>query len=529
MTAAEGYASAADFRKAGFAVVTSGPGVSNTVTSLLSGYINSIPLVVLAGQVKSEDIDPYGLRTHGIQEVPSEAFPHSLCEALRPPRPRAFPRPTVEALAEAFAGRPGPVVIEIPLDIQGAAPAAGPVDLEEDLGRIRARIESQTAAKAAVAAFEALFARLGEAERPLLYIGNGCRLAGVEAFVRDFVERTRIPAVFSWPSFDILPAAHPLNFGCPGGLAPIAANRVLGEADRILFLGARLDLATTGFQRGDFGGQAERVFVDVDAAELRKFEDMPGVSTACLDLRALDGAAIPAIAADPAWASWCQAERTQGRAEERQRLFTDQLNLYALSQRISAWSQGRVVVPASSGYATELFIRFFEPGPDCRIFTSAGLGPMGFGLPMGLGAALGSGRPVACVDADGGLMLNIQELATLKSVAPKGFVLFVMNNDGYESIRLSQQRHFGGTYGTDAGTGVTIPSYDALSAAFGLPYLRVETLDELDAFIAGHSDDDPPVVVDVIVPRSEPRGPSVKTVVHPDGRLASTPLKDISW
>jgi acetolactate synthase-1/2/3 large subunit len=136
---------------------------------------------------------------------------------------------------------------------------------------------------------------------------------------------------------------------------------------------------------------------------------------------------------------------------------------------------------------------------------------------------------VACVDADGGLMLNIQELATLRGLAPRGFVLFVMNNDGYESMRVSQQRHFGGKYGADAGTGVSIPSFEAISAAFGLPYLRVETLAELDAFIAGHDDGDPPVVVDVIVPRSEPRGPTVKTIVHPDGRLASTPLKDIDW
>jgi acetolactate synthase-1/2/3 large subunit len=403
-----------------------------------------------------------------------------------------------------------------------------PEALEEDLARVRDRVAASAPAKA-TAALEALLAELGGASRPLLYVGNGCRIAGVEAFIRDFLESTRIPAVFSWPSFDILPADHPLNFGCPGGLAPIAANRILGEADHILFLGARLDLATTGFQRADFGGQARRTFVDVDAAELAKFDGLPGVATACLDLRALAAAAIPEIATDQAWAAWCRAERAQGLAEERRRLSADELNLYALSQRISAWSEGRVVVPASSGYATETFIRFFEPRSDCRIFTSAGLGPMGFGLPMGLGAALGSGRPVACVDADGGLMLNIQELATLKSAAPKGFVLFVMNNDGYESIRLSQQRHFGGTYGTDAGTGVTIPSFEALSAAFGLPYVRVETLAELDAFIDGHSDEDPPVMVDVIVPRSEPRGPSVKTVVHPDGRLASTPLKDIDW
>jgi acetolactate synthase-1/2/3 large subunit len=154
---------------------------------------------------------------------------------------------------------------------------------------------------------------------------------------------------------------------------------------------------------------------------------------------------------------------------------------------------------------------------------------MGFGLPMALGAAFGSDRPVACVDADGGLMLNIQELATLSATAPPGFLLFVMNNDGYESIRMSQQRHFGATYGTDAASGVAIPSYEMLSQAFGLPYLKVETPAQLDAVLEDYDPSDPPVVIDVMIGRSEPRGPAVKTIVHPDGRLASTPLKDIAW
>jgi acetolactate synthase I/II/III large subunit len=529
VAAAEGYASAADFRKPGFAVVTSGPGVANTVTSLLSAHINSIPLAVLAGQVKSEDIDRLGLRTHGVQEVPSEAFLTPCVKRFTRLGRADFREKLVGALAEMLSGRPGPVVIEIPLDVQGAAPGVGPEALDEDLALIRARAAANSAVETARARFDEIFADLAKAERPLIYVGNGCRVAGIETWVREFVERTETPAVFSWPSFDILPADHPMNFGCPGGLAPIAANRVLGEADRILFLGARLDLATTGFQRHDFGGQAERTFVDIDAAELMKFAGLPGATVACLDLRALAGQPTPPIKADAAWAGWCRAQKAECLAEERRRLSSEDLNLYALAGRLSAWSENRVVVPCSSGYATETFIRFFEPKANCRSFTSAGLGGMGFGLPMALGAALGSGRPVACVDADGGLMLNIQELATLKRLQPRGFVLFVMNNDGYESMRVSQQRHFGGKYGADEESGVSIPSFEALSAAFGLPYVRVETLAELDAFIAGHGDNDPPVVVDVIVPRSEPRGPSVKTIVHPDGRLASTPLKDIDW
>jgi acetolactate synthase-1/2/3 large subunit len=529
VAAAEGYASAADFRRAGFAVVTSGPGIANTVTALLSAHINSVPLIVLAGQIKSEDIDPHGLRTHGVQEVPSQAFITPCVKRFARLAREDFRGEMVAALAEAFMGRAGPVVIEIPVDVQGAPAGVGAEAVAEDAGRVRARAARAIDAAHAAPAFEALFAELMAGERPLLYVGNGVRLAGAQTWVRAFIAQCQVPAVFSWPSFDILPADHPLNLGCPGGLAPIFANRALGAADRILFLGARLDLATTGFQRDSFGDQARRTFVDVDPAELKKFAGLPNTRAACLDLRALPAAALPKATADPAWVAQRQAERAEGLAEEAVRLNSHALTVRALARRLSAWAPGRVVVPCSSGYATETFIRFFTPPEGCRSFTSAGLGAMGFGLPMGLGAAFGSERPVACVDADGGLMLNIQELATLRRLAPPGFLLFVMNNDGYESIRMSQERHFGGKYGTDAESGLSIPSFEALSAAFGLPYRRVETVADLDALLAVYDPSAPPVVIDVMIGRSEPRGPAVKTIVHPDGQLASTPLKDIDW
>ncbi len=529
VAAAEGYASAADFHKAGFAVVTSGPGIANTVTSLLSAYINSIPLIVLAGQVKSADIDPYGVRSHGIQEAPSQAMLTPCVKRFARLTREGFRGELVEALAEAFSGRPGPVVVEIAVDVQGAPISVPPGAVQEDAARVRRIAAASIDASAAEATFADLFGELMKAERRLLYVGNGVRLAGAASWLRQFVQATGVPAVFSWPSFDILPADHPQNMGCPGGLAPIFANRVLGQADRILFLGARLDLATTGFQRDDFGGQAERVIVDVDAAELSKFAGLPRTRTAKLDLRALPAVTIPSGKVDPAWQSWCARERAEGLADEARRLSSEVLTVRFLSERLSRWGEGRVVVPCSSGYGTETFIRFFTPREGCRSFTSAGLGGMGFGLPMALGAAFGSDRPVACVDADGGLMLNIQELATLRHVAPKGFLLFVMNNDGYESIRMSQARHFGAVYGSDVDSGVWIPSYEALAGAFGLPYRRVSTQAELDAVLAAYDPAAPPMVIDVMIARSEPRGPSVKTIVHPDGRLASTPLKDIDW
>jgi acetolactate synthase-1/2/3 large subunit len=154
---------------------------------------------------------------------------------------------------------------------------------------------------------------------------------------------------------------------------------------------------------------------------------------------------------------------------------------------------------------------------------------MGLGLPQALGAAFAGPGRVICVEADGGLMLNLQELATLAHYGPKGFVLFVLNNDGYGSIAASQDRHFGLRAGADEGSGVYIPDYARVAPAFGLPYVRIDSLDALHALLPTLDPTASPVFVDLMIDQSESRGPGVKTVISADGRLSSTPLSDIQW
>lgn len=528
VAAAEGYAKAADFRRPGLAVVTAGPGASNTVTALLSANGDSTPMIVLGGQIKRADINRFGVRTHGCQEVPSEAVITPCVKRFVRLDTEGYREALIDAYAEALGGRPGPVFVEIPLDVQGAPISFSEDDIAADARAIHERLAAAIGAVDTAALDEALNA-LMKAERPLLYVGNGCRIAGVEDKVRALIERLGIPAVFSWLSFDILPADHPAHFGCPGGLAPIHANRILGRADHILFLGARLDLGTTAFQREAFGDQARRVFVDVDDAELCKFGGLEKAETLKADLRALPANAAAGKTGDPAWLDWCAAEREAGLAEERRRLGSDTLNVYAIAERLSAWAGPRVVVPASSGYAEETLTRFWAPPAGSRFYNGAALGAMGVGLPMAIGAAFGSDRKVACVDADGGVMLNLQELATLSKYAPKGFILFILNNDGYESIRASQARHFGAVYGSDEESGVFIPDFGDLAHTFRLRHARIATPGELDAFLAAHDDEGSPIIAELMIARAEPRGPAVKTIMREDGMPVSTPLAEIDW
>jgi len=533
VAAAEGYAKASNFRRIGFAVVTAGPGVSNAVTSLISAYGDSTPMVVLAGQIKSADIDCYGTRTHGIQEIRSREVISPCVKRFVRLDAYNFKQQLAEACVDALSGRPGPVFVEIPLDVQGLPIETSQQEIDVAAALIHETVRVANLGTSKGAEIEEALASLLNAHRPLLYVGNGVRISGQETSVKAFAERHQIPMVFSWLSFDIVSGDHPLYFGCPGGLAPIYSNQILSLADTIVFLGARLDLGTTAFQRDIFGGQASRWIVDVDPAELSKFAGMPNTHLVLSNLCDLPFAfaSVQNEKSHPE-ANWIERASDLRQAylsEEKTRLNTDKFNVYSVASLLSSVSAEKVFVLSSSGYAEETFTRFFVPSCATRVFNGAALGAMGMGLPNAIGAAFGSNCPVMCIEADGGLMLNIQELATLTQYAPPGFVLYILNNDGYESIRSSQSRLFGSVYGADFDSGLFIPDFRELAQAYNLNYVLIDNLDSLRDFESQKSSSAPPVVVDLRVEKSEYRGPSVKTVIDAQGLPSTTPLMEISW
>jgi acetolactate synthase-1/2/3 large subunit len=533
VAAAEGYAKAANFRRAGFAVVTAGPGVSNSVTSLISAHTDSTPLIVLAGQIKTADIDRWGTRAHGAQEVRSRELITPCVKRFVRIDETTYRKTLISTLAEAFTGRPGVVFIEFPLDTQGLPIDYTDADVASAADAVRKIISTPDAAINSAAKLTSALESLLAAERPLLYIGNGVRAAIAEDAALAFARRHNIPCAFSWLSEDVMAAADPLFTGCPGGLAEISANQALFRADTILILGGRLDLGTTAFQRHVFGGQAHRIVVDIDQPELDKFGDLPRVDKLRADLHALPKAVAglqnPTSAASPDWLPWCQEVRREYLAEEKTRMASDKMNVYNITRIFNGWAGHKAWIPASSGYAEETFSRFFQPAVGSRFFNGASLGSMGLGLAHSIGASFSSPDRVCCLEADGGIMLNIQELATLVHYAPRGFVIFLLNNNGYESIRASQTRFFGGVAGVDIASGLYIPSFEKLCAAFGLRYLSVDTPAALAALLPTLGVDDPPVLVDMHIDQFEYRGPAVKTIMDKNGKPSSTPLSELNW
>jgi acetolactate synthase-1/2/3 large subunit len=351
--------------------------------------------------------------------------------------------------------------------------------------------------------------------------------------MRALVERLGVPVLTTWPAHDMVPDDHPLMVGRPGPLAPRGANFTLQNSDWLLALGARLDLVVTGYSPQNFARAAKKIMVDIDAAELRKMRgtiDVPvhaDVKDFVVELMRQLGRVQPRDRS--AWnARWRDWQTKYPIVLPEYRNLADGVSTYVLGEAISeASAPDDVIVSGSSGFGIEVFCLAVRLKEGQRLFLTTALGAMGNGLPGVVGGCLGNGRRrTICVDGDGGLQLNVQELETVRRL-DLPIKLFVMNNDGYASIRTSQSRYFGRLAGADPTSGVTLPPLHKLVQAFDLPYARIDTDRDLAGRVRELLDAPGPVVVEVMMPREEPRAPSLSSMRKADGSMVSKPLEDL--
>ena len=534
VAAADGYSKMHEYNVPGLAVVTSGPGVTNTLTSLASAFHDSVPLLLFAGQVKSADINRFGVRSHGAQEVPSMKLVEPIVKDALRYSPRTIDdQRLAELLAAAVTGRKGPVFLEIPLDAQSISIE----NAENRIADIAREIEARQNAVRSIPQQAILEIREAcrASERPVLFIGNGSRIAGVSRErVKALAEALGAPVLLTWPSADLLDADHELWFGCPGGLAPTYSNRVIQNADMILFLGARLDLLTTGFNPSRFGKRAERFIIDIDEAELGKFSGVSGTHPVLADVRNainwLESAGRHSLRRED-WLSHCKLWRTEDAALETSAFGeSDSLNARNIARSFGAKLADTTVVATGSGYAIEGFARFFKPIRNNRlIYAGHSLGAMGMGLPAAIGAAAADRGTVVCMEGDGGIMLNLQELLTVQANPDISLVIGIFDNVGYESIGRSQNRAFGAEYGASARYGLGVLDFEAVAGAFGFEYERVATTEDLDKVLqqiqAGRSR----LIIDIMMSNDDYRGPAIATKFRDDGTPYSTDIEDVAW
>jgi acetolactate synthase I/II/III large subunit len=520
----------------GVCMVTTGPGGTNAVTGVAGAWLDSTPALFISGQVKRADLKgESGVRQVGVQEVDIVSIVRSITKyAVTVLEPSSIRYHLEKAVHLARHGRPGPVWIDIPLDVQGASiepdtlTGFDPAELAEPAGRSDGERTPPLAEQVT-----RTITLLNEAERPVLLVGNGVRLGRAERQLYEAVETLGIPVLSTWLAHDLIEEAHPLYVGRPGPVAPRGANFALQNSDFMLAVGARLDLVVTGYAPGNFARAAKKVMVDVDPAELRKMGDTVHVrvlADACAFLGELLRQRSAIRTRDRSdWLARCSEWKTKYPVVlQEYRDLPDRVSTYVLADVLSDVTRGDdLIVSGSSGAGIEVFLLAYRVRAGQRVLLTTALGAMGYGLPASIGACLAGGRRrTVCVDGDGGLQLNIQELETIHRLGLP-IKLFVLSNEGYASIRTSQQRYFGRLAGADATSGVTLPSLQKVVEAYGLTYSRIENQHELARQVAGVLDLPGPIVCEVMTPADEPRAPSLSSMRRPDGSMVSKPLEDL--
>ncbi|MCX5510527.1 thiamine pyrophosphate-binding protein [Pseudomonas sp. BJa3] len=523
--AAEGYARTSG--KFGACLVTSGPGATNAITGLAGAWFESTPAMFVSGQVKRADLKgDSGLRQLGTQEldivsVVGPLTKYAVC-LLDPLRVRYE---LEKAHHMMLSGRKGPVWIDVPLDVQ--ATEINPEQLES----YQPETEVLPSAPDAVA-LKHLVSRLRQAERPVLLVGNGVHAAGAQRSMRQLIESLGLPTLTTWIGADLLEYEHPLYVGRCGTVAQRGANFSVQNADLVLAVGCRMDFSITGFDRKQFARQAEIVVVDIDPAEIAKLADMPDERFVCdarLFFEQLQGVAGEARLECESWRERCAAwKHAYPVVLPEYRAGGDYVNTYVFSEALSeALAEGDQIIPGSSGAALDTFWLSVRLKRGQRAVATGGLGSMGYGLPASIGGCLGSGgRRTVSVDGDGGFVMNIQELEVARRLnLPIKY--FVLNNNGYASIRASQGGYFKQTIGCDPASGLTLPDISALGTAFGLQVRRIDGKVDLRKAIDEALALDGPVLCEVMVEPDQAIGPRVTSKIGQNGAMMSSPLEDL--
>jgi acetolactate synthase-1/2/3 large subunit len=532
---AEAYAKATNHL--GVCMVTTGPGGTNAVTGVAGAWLDSTPVLVVSGQVKRPDRmfdkegHPLGMRQLGVQEVDIVSIVKPITKyAVTVLDPQEIRYHLEKAVHLAFDARPGPVWIDIPLDVQ-ASPIPEPSALRGfDASELKQAEQSVSVQQE----ISRLLGKLAQSERPLLFAGNGIRLSHAEREFEELRMLLKVPTVATWCAADMVPSNDPLYVGRPGSVAARGANFALQNCDLLLAIGVRLDFAITGYAPQNLARGAYKAVIDIDRAELRKLHpylQQPIQADAKEFLAKLLGQKESIRLGDHSgWDARCADWKTRYPVvTEEHRKPEGPVSVFNLAEVIGTEvkPEDRLVV-GSSGSAIEIYLLAFPTLHSQRLFHTAGLGAMGFGVPMAIAIALANpGREVIAVDGDGGFMFNIQELETIRRLQlPIKF--FVMNNDGYSSIRASQRGYFGkASLGCDRTNGLTVPDLVRVGEAFGLTSTVITDQRDLRADVRRVLDIKGPVVCDVRVLPDEMRAPRLQSYQKPDGSFVSKPLEDL--
>jgi len=512
----------------GVAMVTTGPGSTNAITGVVGAWIESVPLLIISGQVKRQDLKSNsGVRQKGPQEVGIVPMVESVTKYAKTlKKPEDIKYELQKAVFLAKDSRRGPVWIDIPLDIQ--ASLVDPNTLRDFVPKVAVK-------KASTVKYAQISRLIYKAERPLLLIGHGVRLSGAEKKFKELAKVLKIPVVFTWNALDLMEDENPLNIGRPGTVALRAPNFAVQNCDLLITIGARLDNVVTAYNPANFAKYAKKIFVDIDPNELNKFNHKIDFKI-CSDagdfitelLSQIDKKNLKKFSG---WIDTCNRWKEKYKVNDGIPFAKKGVisHFHFVDKLSDALPEKSIIVTGSSGLAVESFYTAFRNKRNQRIFLTSGLGAMGYGIPAVIGASLATSKSdIYGIESDGSLMMNIQELASLKATGKK-IKIFIMNNNGYASIRNTQKNYFNArSIATDADSKLFIPSISGLANAFGFKSICIKTISELGRKLNQVVQLDDSIICEVLLKPDDVLWPKSAAIPQNNGSMLSMPLEDMS-
>lgn len=528
--AAEGYTRMTG--KLAAVCVTSGPGGTNAITGVMGGWLDSIPMFVISGQVKRETTiwacSDLNLRQLGDQEFNVvDSVKNMTKYAVMVTNPKEIAYHLEKALFLALNGRCGPVWLDIPLDVQGAKIDTDSLihfDAEEEVvWRIPKTKDS---------AVEILLDRIKNSKAPLVLAGTGINVGGAQNKLLQFLDKYKIPVVTAWNANDTVAYDNPYYVGMPGTVGMRSGNFAIQNCDLLISLGCRMNIRMIGYTHYDFAKNAFKAVVDIDPRELIKPTvqiDLPINADVSEFLDRMLSVDYAPIKEHKEWVEWCRNLLFKYPTVREEYHGSDLINPYVFIDKLFHHLDNRDRIICGNGAACVITFQAAKIKQGQRVFTNSGCAAMGYGFPAAIGVAVSdnSNRTI-CIDGDGSVMMNIQELATM-AYNKLNIKLFILNNNGYLSIRQTQRNLFKPPFiGIDSESGIGFPDFEKLADAFGIKYFKLDNEKSADAIYQDVLNFEGPCICEAVVDPNQNFEPKSSSKVLPDGRIVSPSLDDMA-
>jgi len=527
--AAEAYARYS--RKIAAVCVTSGPGGTNAITGVMGGWVDSIPMFVMSGQIKYvTSIKSTGvpLRQLGDQEfniVDSVRAMTKFSEMVINPSDIAYL--LEKAFHIATHGRPGPVWLDIPLNVQGAV-----IDTDALRHYDPAENSEEKPPQITENKIDEIISRIKQARRPVIFAGSAVRSSGAHTDFLELADKLQIPVVTAWNAHDAIWNDHPLYCGRPGTVGDRGGNFVVQKSDMLLILGCRLNIRQISYNWENFAPGAYKVMVDIDPGELMKPTlsiDMPVHADVFDVVKGMNSRLTGRMTSHEKWLDWCKGiNKKYPTCLDRYYEKTSPINPYVFMKELFLCLDEGDAVVSSNGSACVCSFQTAFLKKDQRLFTNSGCASMGYGLPASIGVAVErKGRRVICLEGDGSIQMNLQELQTVVHNKLNIKIIW-LNNSGYHSMRQTQINLFKPPLcGVSEDSGISFPEAEKIAYAYNIQFRKVESTVNIKQKIAEALAVDGPVIVEAVIDPEQFFEPKLSTRLLPDGTLVSPPPEDM--